>query len=126
MVRVALLLMIFGHHADEGGTTVIWRETGMVGHRNDELTCGNGSVSTSEDMRAAKERESRVRFELEESSVDWAILVETFRRSRAGSPMRGLRRERISEAGFRERRGRVFLQTDMRGSRCPGKTQNSP
>jgi len=38
-------------------------------------------------MWAKKERESRVIFELEKGNVDCAILVETFRRSRAGSPM---------------------------------------
>ena len=81
------ILIIFTHHADEGGTTVVWRGTGMVGRRIDGLTCGNSSVSTSESREAEKERETRVVFELEEGSVECAILIETFRRSRAGSPM---------------------------------------
>ena len=59
----------------------------MAGHRIDGLTCSNSSVSTSEGKRAEKERKNRVVFELEEGSVDWAIMMEIFRRSRAGSPM---------------------------------------
>jgi len=79
----------------------IWWGTRMVGHHNDGLTwCGNGSISTSEDMRAEKERGSKVIFELEKGNVDHAILVEIIRKSRD-----------------------VFLQTDMRGSKCTGKTR---
>ena len=58
----------------------------MVGHRIDGLS-GDSSVSTSEGRKAEKGRETRVVFELEEGSVECAILIETFRRSRAGSPM---------------------------------------
>jgi len=98
------ILKIFTHHGD-GGTTAVWRWTEMVGGRIDGLTCGNSSVSASEGRRAEKERENRVAFELEEGSVDCDILIETFRRSRAGSPMGRPRRERISEVGLREGRG---------------------
>jgi len=58
------MLMIFSHHTDEGGTTAVWRGTGMVGHCNVGLTrCGN------EGRRAEKGRANRVIFELEEAPI---------------------------------------------------------